>query len=806
MPAPTDTGPADRRGGVEERVLLVVFALLVWWTRFTPPEHPATPDLDPSWAQALGYALVHGLRFGHDLVFTYGPLGWFAHSAWQPELFWWKLVAFEGVFKLAIAALLAHALTRLPGTIEKLLCALLLLVPDPGLEAYYFVAVIAIAARLYETAPRGVARSIPLWSMLAVIAWIKFTYLLLGVAAAAFVVLDLARAGERKRAVVHAFGHAAVFAIALLALWIACGQRVLDLPAYLAGSWELSRGYTEAMSQEVHGLDHVLAIASLAAGAIATVLASSTLPRARVASRLLLFAAGAFVAFKAGFVSAGSTTITCFGYAFAAPWILAREVGSTRARRGASLARVAAVVLAFWGYQRAQDASDGGTGRPFSAWNDRLAANTAEIEHLPVLREAYRLEREALRAANDLPRIRERVGDAEADVIGSELGVLFLNDVAWRPRPVIQSYAAYTEALARKNAEHFASERAPRFVLLRFSTLDSRLPGLDDGPALRELLVRYRALFEEQGYLLLERRDAPRAVGPARVLVDREAGFDEEVALPATDGHGGVLSIDVRPSLSGRVRGFLASTPRVDVAVRTETGFEAVFRLVIGAARAGVLVDPWLLGQETWDDAFTGVAKDRVVAVRVTCADSDRGAFEPEVRVRYEARPGLLPPVDRELAKALESSMFDRPPVSKRETIPFTRTAIEGRSALLVHAPSELAFEPGAGRWRVEAGFGMLAGSWDPPCTDGAVFVLAIRTPRGDGGLWRRKLEPGRVESDRGTQRVAQEIELAAGAQILLRTNVGTAGNGACDWCYWTDVRFVRVGDGAASDGAGAPR
>ncbi len=79
MSAPDAPGPA--RHAVQERVLFALFLALLWLTRFTPPEHPAVPELDPSWAQALGYALVHGLRFGVDVVFTYGPLGWFAHSA-----------------------------------------------------------------------------------------------------------------------------------------------------------------------------------------------------------------------------------------------------------------------------------------------------------------------------------------------------------------------------------------------------------------------------------------------------------------------------------------------------------------------------------------------------------------------------------------------------------------------------------------------------------------------------------------------------------------------------------------------------
>ena len=41
---------------------------------FNFPLMPSS-GLDPSWRMALGYLFEHGMQFGHDVVFTYGPLG-----------------------------------------------------------------------------------------------------------------------------------------------------------------------------------------------------------------------------------------------------------------------------------------------------------------------------------------------------------------------------------------------------------------------------------------------------------------------------------------------------------------------------------------------------------------------------------------------------------------------------------------------------------------------------------------------------------------------------------------------------------
>ena len=40
------------------------------------------PGLDPSWRMALGYMFEHGMQFGRDVIFTYGPLG-FIMSKWR---------------------------------------------------------------------------------------------------------------------------------------------------------------------------------------------------------------------------------------------------------------------------------------------------------------------------------------------------------------------------------------------------------------------------------------------------------------------------------------------------------------------------------------------------------------------------------------------------------------------------------------------------------------------------------------------------------------------------------------------------
>src|SRR5215468_1836408 len=74
--------PATLRRHVSEpgapRSRWAAFALLmlVGWFTFPGNDAVAKTGLDPSWVIGLNLFAHDGFRFGRDVIFTYGPLGW----------------------------------------------------------------------------------------------------------------------------------------------------------------------------------------------------------------------------------------------------------------------------------------------------------------------------------------------------------------------------------------------------------------------------------------------------------------------------------------------------------------------------------------------------------------------------------------------------------------------------------------------------------------------------------------------------------------------------------------------------------
>src|SRR5262249_34455668 len=109
---------------------------------------------------------------------------------------------------------------------------------------------------------------------------------------------------------------------------------------------------------------------------------------------------------------------------------------------------------------------------------------------------------EELARAYSLPRIKACVGAATVDMISYEQGLVFINQMNWRPRPVFQSYYACTPWLIAANAQFFQGPRAPEYLIFKFQTIDRRMPTLEDSGALVQVFHHYQPVLVEKGCLL----------------------------------------------------------------------------------------------------------------------------------------------------------------------------------------------------------------------------------------------------------------------------------------------------------------
>ncbi|WP_162182932.1 hypothetical protein [Neosynechococcus sphagnicola] len=164
----------------------------------------------------------------------------------------------------------------------------------------------------------------------------------------------------------------------------------------------------------------------------------------------------------------------------------------------------------------------------------------------------------------------------------------------YHPRPIFQSYSAYTERLATINALHLRDPQAPDNIFYDMLSIDNRYPTLDDNLSLPELLVRYSFNSQKTNelFLFFNKKKIPRTY----TMIPIESGylnFDEWRDIPNIDQ---LLwsEINLRKNLFGRFVSFLFKSPPIFIDVRLQDNSIESFRLIPQLAKSGFLLSPLL--------------------------------------------------------------------------------------------------------------------------------------------------------------------------------------------------------------------
>jgi hypothetical protein len=771
---------------------LCALFVVTWLASILLPVEPPAPGLDLSWSMSLAQALSHRMQFGRDVVFTFGPLGYFATGVVDLNLFDLKIVAFEGVFKALGALFLTLNAKRLAGPLDRSVYFLMLALLPLAFDSYALAIIACVTVHLM-TNPRGNALVQALGLLvLAVISLIKFTFF------AAIVPCMVAIAIARWIAVsrLNAAWIAATYLACCLGLWIACHQSILNIPQYLIQSMRVAGGYSEGESESGHELELGLGLAIVA---IMLLLVVGHLGRSRErkprALLALALASVMFVAFKTGFVRISDHTMFFFGWAAVAVFFIPPPSERAAWVSGAcTLARQSCVGLALYGTAVGSNLNVSGLTGLFAASIDHMYRSADGMLDPSSVRAQCETTYTSAVAANALPKVRREVGDESIDMMSFEQGLLFLNDLRWTPRPVFQGYVTFTPELLRTNAAFFESERAPRYVLSKLASIDGRLPTMDDGLALQVVARRYRPVLVDADVVLLRRDPSATAAETPRVVMKRSCRFGERVEIGGLAGSAHVLKLDISYSAWGKLRTALLSAPPLYLLVRTEDGDAPPVRIVPGMMKTGALIDPWIDSQDRWIDWLSGNTPMRVASFMVDVPSSP-AMYADSFDIEIASIEPVSPVADGAQLRLIDAPIFDPQPSEIHTVVAPRERMVDGKGVLLVQTPSRLRFDiPAAGSYIMTGIFGMLPEAYEMHATDGASFVAMLD----DGGqkvvLFNRMLDPAHRTRDRGSQPLIVEFAARGPASVYLYANPGWNNNAEFDLAYWGALRIAGKG------------
>lgn len=793
---------------LEKVIITIGLVALTWLSSLSFGSPAATDTLDASWTQALGYAFKHHFQAGIDYIFTFGPLGYVSHpqSSYDADLFY-VFITWQIIMGLFFSLILVLHSSHLENKIDKVIYFFLVIVIVSAFsyDPRYILGITACVSLTISPSPvvtRTSSRFVLflgfiLW-FLAVVSWTKFPNLILASVAVFSISVGFFYTRSRQLAIITPVG----FTILLLGTWLASGQSLTSLPSFIKNSLQITSAYSEAMSGGLQLTEIKLAIAVIFLVMVMTMVSSFSKPlkleRVIIAGMVLF---SLFLAWKASFVRHDAHSLIFFTVAVLIPFFIGSERNlSTRWQVTFYLSRYLAIVAALSGLFLAGVAINY-TPRTFIAqWNERLVDNYKVLTRILSFKNTQDNTVATLKQQFDLPKIRTQVGSATVDIFSWEQGVLFLNGLNWHPRPVFQSYAAYTSSLMAINGDFYADkERAPKFVIFKLQEIDGRFPVATDTEALKIILRDYQPLFSEKGYLLL--KQVPRGQGrvpDSETLLTRQLKIGEALDIHTLNDQPLLLSLDIRKSLVGHLSSLLYRFPNISLEIETTDGPKLSYRIIPRMTQSSFIITPLILNQADFIGWYTSISLKRATTLRVVVnPEWLQYFFKTDIAVKISKFSIIPPSLDevtkKKVQRALYPMLYSKP---SQVSSPNQEMSEAGQAVLMVHAPGEMRFQVSPGKHTLTGQFGILADAYNgkcPPVTDGVEFSVVVKeAEKQERVVFKRFLNPRSSEQDRGIQILPGGIIFAVAkeATVQLLTQPGPANDAQCDWSFWKGIRI----------------
>lgn len=549
---------------------------------------PFNPDIyafgiDASWQFGLNQAIAQGLRFGTDIIFTFGPYAILHTQTYHPAT---DTMMLWGTLYLAISYwLILLFLQKEIAGYWWFIFAIVLASFVYSRDALFFTLPLACALLVFkqitEPMPLKVWQFALVCLPLGLLPLTKGSLLILCIVIQLLNTFTLFEHRQRALAITSFFAPI----LALIFFWLLSGQAIIDLPFYLINITPLITGYSEAMAEggDFYEIAAYLLTTLVFLGAIASQRQYSNSQRLFLGSA---FAAFFLVAFKAGFVrhSHDHELVAIVSLILAAcllPFVL----------RGRVLLLPLLCAWATWGYVDSHNETIA-TSDIFNRFTSNYATAVNGIKnrllHPTWKQEALAENQAALQKAVGFPKL-----EGTTDIYSFRQLHLFPSGNQWNPRPIFQSYSVYTPALAQANKDFLLSKRAPDNLIFWIEPIDNRFPSSEDGLSWAVFLSHYRPTVFSPRYLLLRKRAQHSNPPDVLTMATRSTlhRIGDNLTLPNSE-YPLYAKIELRPSALGRLVKALFKINPLQISITLENGQTRQYRLVSGMAEAGFMLSP----------------------------------------------------------------------------------------------------------------------------------------------------------------------------------------------------------------------
>ncbi|MEC4820001.1 MAG: hypothetical protein SAK29_43035, partial [Scytonema sp. PMC 1069.18] len=224
--------------------------------------------------------------------------------------------------------------------------------------------------------------------------------------------------------------------------------------------------------------------------------------------------------------------------------------------------------------------------------------NVTSLLNLNQVREQVNASSQKSLSEVKLPeRLLEIVKDKSVDIVPWEISLVEANRLNWKPRPIFQSYSAYTSFLDQKNSQSLLQQ--PRdYIIYQFAAIDNRHPFFDEPETFYNIFCNYRLSSELPNFvstpkmtdfMLLEKRPVNIC---ASTLVSQKFSlpWDTTRFISLNNGFLVRAAIKIEYSLVGKIYKTLFRSPPVMMDVTYADNRIFLYRIIPENAENGIIL------------------------------------------------------------------------------------------------------------------------------------------------------------------------------------------------------------------------
>lgn len=241
---------------------------------------------------------------------------------------------------------------------------------------------------------------------------------------------------------------------------------------------------------------------------------------------------------------------------------------------------------------------------------------------------------------NRLPElIIKNIANKTVDIYPWDFSIIPANNLKWKPRVVIQSYASYTSWLDSQNAIHFNSLNAPDFIIWHFNTsdegrnpmsfesIDHRYILNDEPETILSLISNYERTFKSDTFLLLKKRETPISFHKKTGKLIKSS-WNQWITVPDNSEEILRIKLYIKGNMLRKIKSFFYKDEEFSVYMKTNSGKIYYFKIIPKNAEDGIWINPLIMFSSDF------IKPEKISEIKFDC--SSRKVMKKEIGIKWD--------------------------------------------------------------------------------------------------------------------------------------------------------------------------